>query len=315
MNRSDSPPLHPQIEETEPTRRPSSEEEVRQRSVSDRSECQICTSSSEPRIPVYHRHYSSLYLRQITGSEESTAPQFCPSCVGPHKPYPEKRIKLVISDSTMHLFFAPPGQTAANRYDGDQVHTDYITIENADIRTLLHAFRHDYIDKPAKKALDVVLIAGYYDMLAGNSRDYIIGKLHEFSDTVKLAGEDSEPNTFVVATLMYPPCMAWFANDGPYPAPGYANQRAKIDWLNAEIHHLNSENSAPNYPGLHTYGVRKSTRKRINRYGQISWTTVRQHRWEHWLGAEKQHMLHLKIERVFKIGYAINNYFKFNTEN
>ena len=55
-----------------------------------------------------------------------SAPQFCPSCVGPHKPYPEKRIKLVISDSTMHLFFAPPGQTAANRYDGDQVHTDYI---------------------------------------------------------------------------------------------------------------------------------------------------------------------------------------------
>ena len=248
------------------------EENGAARSPGEIGECQICSSPTEPRSAVNHRRYSSLYFRQMTGAEESTSPHFCPSCIRAHEPYPEKRIKLVVSDSTMHHFFAPAGQTAANRYNGDQIHIDYITIERADIRTLLHAFRHDYIDKPAKKALDVVLIAGYFDMLAGYSRDYIIEKIQEFSDTVKLAGEDSEPNTFVAATLMYPPCLAWFGNNGPYPASGYVNQISKIDWLNAEIHRLNVENIAPNYPGLHTYGVRKSTRRRVNMYGKVTFT-------------------------------------------
>ena len=315
MSRSASPLLQSIEEENGAARSPGADEQFHERPAVETGECQICSSPTGPRSPVYHRHYSSLYLRQMTGAEESpSSPHFCPSCIRAHVPYPEKRIKLVISDSTMHHFFAPAGQTAANRYNGDQIHIDYITIERADIRTLLHAFRHDYIDRPAKKALDVVLIAGYFDMLAGHSRDYIIEKIQEFSDTVKLAGEDSELNTFVTATLMYPPCLAWFGDNGPYPASGYINQRSKIDWLNDEIHRLNSENLAPNYPGLHTYGVRKSTRRRVNRYGQVSLINVRQHRWEHWIGADKQQMLHLKIERVFKIGSAINNYFRFNTE-
>ena len=206
------------------------------------AECRICSSSqqgSDRRAPIRHRHFSSLYLREITGVEDSTIPYLCPSCMIAHLPYPVSRNKIVISDTTLHQFFAPPGHVATNGYSGDRIHTDYITIEGADIRTLMHAFQYDYVDKPPKRPMDVVLVAGYYDLVNGNSREYIIEKMHEFSDAVKLSGDGAELGTFVVATMMYPPQLSWFVDDGPFPVPGYVNNRSKIDWINREIHHLN----------------------------------------------------------------------------
>ena len=37
---------------------------------------------------------------------------------------------------------------------------------------------------------------------------------------------------------------------------------------------VNLENNAPNYPGLHTYVLRKSTKKRRNVYGEVFVTEV-----------------------------------------
>ena len=43
-----------------------------------------------------------------------------------HATITTNRIKLVISDSTLHVFWAPPGEEIAV-YSGDKDHKDYIT--------------------------------------------------------------------------------------------------------------------------------------------------------------------------------------------
>ena len=119
--------------------------------------------------------------------------------------------------------------------------------------------------------------------------------------------------TLAIAILMYPPQVAWFMDNGAYPSEGYVNNKEKIDWINDELHRLNAYYGSPIYPGLHSFGVRKSSKTRIDRYGNLRTTVVKKHRWEHWMGNERATMLHLTNERRFKVGTAINNYFIFNT--
>ena len=105
--------------------------------------------------------------------------------------------------------------------------------------------------------------------------------------------------TLAIATLMYPPQVAWFMDNGAYPSEGYVNNKEKIDWINDELHRLNAYYGSPIYPGLHSFGVRKSSKTRIDRYGNLRTTVVKKHRWEHWMGNERATMLHLTKERPF----------------
>ena len=53
--------------------------------------CLICSYTQEhpkPQVPVYHRHFSSLRLREMTGVEDSARVYLCPSCKSHHQPYP-----------------------------------------------------------------------------------------------------------------------------------------------------------------------------------------------------------------------------------
>ena len=106
--------------------------------------------------------------------------------------------------------------------------------------------------------------------------------------------------------------MAWFNDNGPEPA-NYVNEKEKIDWLNAQIHELNIQNSSPYYPRFHTYGVRTSTRVSKDRYGKEQKYHVKYHRWEHWREEDRVTMLHPRNDRRFKMGQAVNNYFVLRT--
>ena len=283
--------------------------------------CLICSYTQEhpkPQVPVYHRHFSSLRLREMTGVEDSTRVYLCPSCKSHHQPYPNSRIKVVVSDSTLHEFFAPRNNMCgAPQYPGDTQHVDYVTIPGATIETLTHAFRLDYLDKVHHKPLDVVLVGGYNEFIKGLTRDQINYKFPQFCDLVKLIGirhNPDNPNTVAVATLMYPPQLAWFPDNGPYPTPDYVNQREKIDWLNNQIQLRNTENGVPIGVGFHTYGVRKATRQYKDQYGQVHQYVTRSHRWEHWREDHPARMLHMKDHRRFKMGIALNNYFVQNTQ-
>ena len=122
-------------------------------------------------------------------------------------------------------------------------------------------------------------------------------------------------DSIAIASLAYPPQLAWMPDNGQLPYQGYRNNLEKIDWLNSRIRQLNSDYNSLNPPCFHTYGVRKSTRTKVDRFGQVSVTPSWLHRWDHWLVSDPAEMLHLTNERRIKMGVAINNYFKINTLN
>ena len=70
----------------------------------------------------------------MLGVEGTEKFYFCPSCKSSHRSYTRDRVKLVVSDSTLHQFFAPPGDIRA-QYQGDTLHADYISPSPGDALT------------------------------------------------------------------------------------------------------------------------------------------------------------------------------------
>ena len=208
----------------------------------------------------------------------------------------------------MHNFFAPPTPTANNTtYKGDTLHTDYLTISGATLETLFHAFQLEYSHHT--NPMDVVVIAGYNNLLRNQSREVIFDLIKKFCDYVRqLPNEDNSCNTVTVCTLLYPPQLAWFSDDGPEPE-NYVNQKEKINWINGKIDGLNLEHGMGHYVGVHKYGVRVRTKKWQDRYGRQQEKHIKQHRWEQWREVNKNNMLHLTNERRFVLGRAVNEYF------
>ena len=135
------------------------------------------------------------------------------------------------------------------------------------------------------------------------------------SDIVLNLGKDVPPgrkNTFAVASLLYPPRLAWVPDNGVEPSH-YHNNLEKINWLNGQIHELNMSNSAPDYPRFHTYGVRTANRTRVDFFGNTQVTHVKSHKWEHWEELDRTAKLNLIPERKFKLGTSLTKYFSLNT--
>ena len=175
---------------------------------------------------------------------------------------------------------------------------------------MLHAFKVEY-EEPVK-SLDVVLVAGYADIEQHFSREFILQGLNEFAASVLRLGVGPTPNTFAASSLMYPPRYCWFSANGPVPYR-YHNYVEKFDWLNKKIHELNLSNNVPAYPCFHTYGTRKATRTAVNAEGKTELQHIRGHRWEHWEEQARRDKLTLRVDRRFKLGKAINNYFVYRT--
>ena len=108
-----------------------------------------------------------------------------------------------MSDFTLHEFFAPPS-SAQVEYEGDKVHTEYVTIPGAKVEHLQHAFRLEY--GKVKAGIDVLLVAGLNNVLRGDRVEDIKHKIELFRDTVGRQNwhHPDKPNTFAVATLLYP---------------------------------------------------------------------------------------------------------------
>ena len=206
----------------------------------------------------------------------------------------------------MHNFFAPP---AANNttYKGDTLHSDYLTISGATLETLFHAFQLEYSHHT--KPMDVVVVAGYNNLLRNQSREVIFDLIKKFGEYVRqLPNEDNSCNTVTVCTLLYPPQLAWFSDNGPEPE-NYVNQKEKINWINGKIDGLNLEHGMGHYVGVHKYGVRVRTKKWLDWYGRQQVQHIKQHRWEQWREVNKNNMMHLTNERRFVLGRAVNEYF------
>ena len=78
-------------------------------------------------------------------SMDSAGNSFCSSCKKVHNKNPTERIKLCLSGSTLHMFFAPPDEPGEQlHYEGDRVHVNYVTIPGSKVEDLKQAFRLDY---------------------------------------------------------------------------------------------------------------------------------------------------------------------------
>ena len=280
-------------------------------SSTGRKRCEICSFSQKPpdeKKAVWHDHFSSKSLRELLGVEFAlSGAYYCPSCKTNHSPYPTERTKVVLSDSTLHNFFAPPTPTNT-QYEGDTVHVDYVTIPGATLETIFHAFKIEY--SYHTRPMDVYIVAGYNDLVRNTGRDMIVKTIKTFCEYVlELTNEDMVNNTITIGTLLYPPQLAWFRDDGPEPE-GYVNQREKIDWINGNIDQMNLDNGMPYSLGIHKHGTRVSTSKTKDMYGNVIHTRhMKTHRWQQWRETEKTRMLHLSNERRFVLGRAINEYF------
>ena len=288
-----------------------------QHSAPEAPRCGIC-SYNQPYpakgARVHHHHFSSLQLRKDAGVEASGEGYSCPSCKSRHRPYTEDRIKLVVGDSTMHEFFAPEGYTATH-YKGDLVHVDYLTIKGGYIHELIEAFMLEYEHHSQAKPLDVVLVAGYADLLRGHGRDFIYEGFQHFCDRVLSVGAKIAPNaksTVAIASLMYPPKLAWFRDNGTEPYR-YENRKKKINWLNSKIDQLNLRNSITIYPGFHTYGLRVDNITTTDDHGVEVKQHTKSHRWGHWAEGPRREKFTLTTDRKFKMGQALNNYFLYRT--
>ena len=199
---------------------------------SNQGMCVICSfAQPDPnqKVPVYHRHFSSLRLRMLTGAEYNPSnPYLCPSCMSQHVPYPKNRIKLVISDSTLHEFFAPHGGVVFSQYNGDTLHCDYLTIPGASTHTLSNAFRIDYLDTKPSKPLDVCIVAGYNDLVREYQREYILHKLQQLAAMVLEAKSGHGDNTVAIATFMYPRRSPGSRTMGLCPIPGIRTKKRKL---------------------------------------------------------------------------------------
>ena len=145
--------------------------------------------------------------------------------------------------------------------------------------------------------MDIFVVAGYNDLVKGYNREFIWWHIEQFCKYVKeLQNCPGSTNTIVIGTLLYPPQLAWFPDNGAEPE-NYSNQSGKINWLNKAIDELNVANGKPDVLGIHKYGMRVVTRRRWDKFGQEHQRHIRKHRWEHWREAERRNMLHLTNER------------------
>ena len=116
-----------------------------------------------------------------------------------------------MSDSILHQFFAPPGHTADQQFSGKTLHIDYLNIAGADIRTLANAFKKEYIDHPPCRPMNVVLVAGYLDLIECVDRELMLLNFRIF-ESLFGGSERRDPNfdqnitnSVVITTLMHSP--------------------------------------------------------------------------------------------------------------
>jgi hypothetical protein len=213
------------------------------------------------------------------------------------------------------MWFAPPGATEV-LYEGEKSHRDYVTIPGTKIVHLHEAFMCEY--GTVTIGMDVLLVAGLNDVVKGHTRNYIMQCIKDMRKAVEKQAEDYHPevkNTFAVSSLLYPPQICWFEDNGPVPYPGYKNNLEKVDWINKEIDKDNKDNAIEFAPGLNTFGVRTDNKRRTDRFGNITVQHTTTHRWGEWREKEKGNMLHLSDKRRVAVGKHISSYFTNCTNN
>ena len=183
--------------------------------------CSICSymqpTGSKKRV--YHRHFSAREVRHTQGVDFT--PEYygrnymCPTCMLIHSTRPDKGLNVCLGDSLLHEVHRPlnPSVTCP----ADPFHIDWVTISGGTITDLTDAFIHDY--KNQVRPMRVFVSAGLNDLIRGADKDLVIGRFIRLSEVINEQNCCHPPvkNELVIATLLTPPKLVWFEDNGTPP--------------------------------------------------------------------------------------------------
>ena len=121
----------------------------------------------------------------------------------------------------------------------------------------------------------VLLVAGLNNLLKGSDFESVQTEIKRFGDNLSYQDRHHPglSNEFSVATLLNPPKMVWFPDNGP-PPPGHVDRQQDLVQLNEWITTYNRLNSRLCVPWFHNLGTR-TTIRRVDGSQQVFKT----HRW------------------------------------
>lgn len=278
--------------------------------------CIICSQNQlkvQDKRDMFHKHFSSKYARECTGLDQAPGDYFCLTCKAIHSSIQNTRLKICLSTSMLHEFWAPRGSKAIV-YEGDKSHIDYITIPGGKIADLINAWKIEYFQET--RPMDVMLIAGLNNLVKGWKPDEMLREYDYLVQSVMYQAHKYHPelhNTCAIGTLYYPPQLCWFPGQGNCPTD-FSDHLQSMQYLNHEIERLNQESGlkSPNFP---VFGVRGAGKHTLDRNGNWVWRDTTHHRYEHWRETEYRDMLHLTDEKRMKMGRWVGKYFEKVTGN
>ena len=265
--------------------------------------CQICSEfTSESRRykkVVTHTHFSTLvYRTEAPADENGNYPCFhCKDT--PHSFKPRVRYALILSSSTLHYW---QGKREINKYRGNDIHVEEITIPGGTVDDLRHAFEAEYSN--SYRCVDVLLVCGLNDVLRNRSVEQVLKAYKDLQETVHRVAPANQRNSVAIATLIIPPKIAGLDD--------VSGKLKKMVDINAGVRELNAaqpqEYPVKLAPLFHTWGMGgrkgRSTRPRFLLEG------MQYHRPDQWREDEKENQLHLSDATRLRMGRCCVEYFK-----
>ena len=267
----------------------------------------LCLICSADRDPTYHYHNSSREIRILQQVDKSdNKPYVCTTCNTVHTEKPEMGLNVVVGTSQLHNLHNPPDHIQG-RLPPDPIHIDWITICGGSILELEHAWLRDY--KNQTSSMRILLVAGVEDLARGQTRDQVVESFMHFKLTVidrqsrKIPGIKNE---LVIATILNPPKLVWFQDNGPQPRH-HRNMLPDIKELNNWIIFFNKQNGKDITPRFHRYGVRDGWT--VDREGKR--VRIKRHIMSQWCSAEPiTERIHLNTDMRIRLGVAVTRHFK-----
>jgi hypothetical protein len=213
-------------------------------------------------------------------------------------------LNICVSTSQLHNFHQP-------REEGvlcppDSSHVDWLTIPGAQIEDLIYAWRLDYHREP--RPMRILLVAGLNDLIKGGGFQSIKDEIKRFKINIDHQNRyhPGQHNRFSVATILNPPKLCWFPDNGT-PPPGHNNRLVELSQINGWIDQFNTQNNMQCVPRFNTWGTRTSTKELED---GSKWE-MKTHRWNEWRSSETRgDKLHLSDKMRVKMARQVIRYFE-----
>lgn len=222
--------------------------------------CYICSEFStcdhKSRSPIFHVHYSSLFER-INSTTDNNLHYLCTTCEKtPHSTYTGERYPILVTSSIMHDW-QKAKHLGLSDYRGNPMHCETISIPGATIPMLRHALVTEY--SQSHRPIDVLWCSGLNDVMQDRPVSSIVKQLRitkkivlEWSNFRGIYG-----NTFGICTLPLPPSICRLSGD---KRPFFQDDKtSEIIALNNAIMEINSEPSqhldVSIAPRFHSWGL------------------------------------------------------------